>query len=184
MRNLLAGVILQATAKFIRSLPSWLSSRARRRGLPPCRQWAMVHPQQAGRTPEQVLTRTRPNCRPISMLGFCCLTSSRRVARLNARVSLTGKESPMHSRKSRRALDLDLRTNSLESAPTAGDSDYADCDCGHLCSHHRPNQNCSGPRCRAVQSMWPTSPLSTKPPVTLTKPLTVLQATGWTFTTR
>src|SRR5271157_222353 len=30
--------------KVLRSLPSWLSSRARRRGLPPCRLWAMVHP--------------------------------------------------------------------------------------------------------------------------------------------
>ncbi|MGA7501474.1 MAG: hypothetical protein WBX00_32475 [Isosphaeraceae bacterium] len=83
----------------------------------------------------------------------------------------------MHSRKSRRALDLDLRTNSLESrrllaTPTAT-----------VAMYHRtavltktalvlgPDQYIIGP--------GPT--LSAK--VTLTKPLPVHQATGWNFTT-
>jgi hypothetical protein len=83
----------------------------------------------------------------------------------------------MHSRKSRRALDLDLRTNSLESrrllaTPTAT-----------VAMYHRtavltktalvlgPDQYIIGP--------GPT--LSAK--VTLTKPLPVHQATGFNFTT-
>jgi len=87
----------------------------------------------------------------------------------------------MHSRKSRRALDLDLRTNSLESrqllatpTPTATVAIYA-----------RTTDLTKTALVLGAEQyiVWPTSPLSTKPPVTLTKPLTVLQATGWTFTT-
>ena len=91
----------------------------------------------------------------------------------------------MHSRKSRRALalDLDLRTNSLESrqllatptpTPTATVAIYA-----------RTTDLTKTALVLGAEQyiVWPVSPLSTKPPVTLTKPLTVLQATGWTFTT-
>lgn len=87
----------------------------------------------------------------------------------------------MHSRKSRRALDLDLRTNSLESrqllatpTPTATVAIYA-----------RTTDLTKTALVLGAEQyiVWPTSTLSTKPPVTLTKPLTVLQATGWTFTT-
>src|SRR5271166_4531853 len=85
----------------------------------------------------------------------------------------------MHSRKSRRALDLDLRTNSLESrqllatpTPTATVAIYC----------RSTNLTKTALYLGAQQYVvWPTSPLSAK--VTLTKPLRVLQATGWTFTT-
>jgi|GEM_PF-4182911 len=82
----------------------------------------------------------------------------------------------MHSRKSRRALDLDLRTNSLESrqllaTPTATVAIY----------HRTTDLTKTALVLGADQYiMWPTTPLSAK--VTLTKPLRVLQATGWTFT--
>jgi hypothetical protein len=85
----------------------------------------------------------------------------------------------MHSRKSRRALDLDLRTNSLESrqllatpTPTATVAIYA-----------RTTDLTKTALVLGAEQyiVWPTSPLSAK--VTLTKPLRVLQATGWTFTT-
>ena len=85
----------------------------------------------------------------------------------------------MHSRKSRRALDLDLRTNSLESrqllatpTPTATVAIYA-----------RTTDLTKTALVLGAQQyiVWPTSPLSAK--VTLTKPLPVLQATGLTFTT-
>ena len=83
----------------------------------------------------------------------------------------------MHSRKSRRALDLDLRTNSLESrqllaTPTATVAIYC----------RSTNLTKTALYLGAQQYVvWPISPLSAK--VTLTKPLRVLQATGWTFTT-
>ncbi len=82
----------------------------------------------------------------------------------------------MHSRKSRRALDLDLRTNSLESrqllAPTATVAIYC----------RSTNLTKTALYLGAQQYVvWPISPLSAK--VTLTKPLTVHQAAGWTFTT-
>lgn len=85
----------------------------------------------------------------------------------------------MHSRKSRRALALDLRTNSLESrqllatpTPTATVAIYA-----------RTTDLTKTALVLGAEQyiVWPTSPLSAK--VTLTKPLRVLQATGWTFTT-
>jgi hypothetical protein len=83
----------------------------------------------------------------------------------------------MHSRKSRRALDLDLRTNSLESrqllaTPTPTVAIYA-----------RTTDLTKTALVLGAEQyiVWPTSPLSAK--VTLTKPLRVLQATGWTFTT-
>src|SRR5271157_1259603 len=83
----------------------------------------------------------------------------------------------MHSRKSRRALDLDLRTNSLESrqllaTPTATVAIY----CRSI------NLTKTALYLGAQQYVvWPSSPLSAT--VTLTKPLTVLQATEFTFTT-
>ena len=73
----------------------------------------------------------------------------------------------MHSRKSRRALDLDLRTNSLESrqllaTPTATVAIY----------HRSINLTKTALVLGAQQYIvWPTYPLSAK--VTLTKPLTV-----------
>ena len=85
----------------------------------------------------------------------------------------------MHSRKSRRALDLDLRTNSLESrqllatpTPTATVAIYCrSTDLTKTALYLGAQQ----------YVVWPTSPLSAT--VTLTKPLTVHQAAGWTFTT-
>src|SRR5271157_3260461 len=85
----------------------------------------------------------------------------------------------MHYRKSRRALDLDLRTNSLESrqllatpTPTATVAIYC----------RSTNLTKTALYLGAQQYVvWPISPLSAT--VTLTKPLTVLQATEWTFTT-
>jgi len=85
----------------------------------------------------------------------------------------------MHSRKSRRALDLDLRTNSLESrqllatpTPTATVAIYC----------RSTNLTKTALFLGAQQYVvWPISPLSAK--VKLTKPLTVHQAEGWTFTT-
>src|SRR5271157_1286672 len=91
--------------------------------------------------------------------------------------SVPNEESPMHSRKSRRALDLDLRTNGLESrqllaAPTATVAIYC----------RSTNLTKTALYLGAQQYVvWPTSTLSAK--VTLTKPLPVLQATEWTFTT-
>ena len=83
----------------------------------------------------------------------------------------------MHSRKSRRALDLDLGTNSLESrqllaTPTAT-----------VAIFNRTTDLTKTALVLGAEQyiVWPTSPLSAK--VTLTKPLPVLQATGWTFTT-
>ena len=83
----------------------------------------------------------------------------------------------MHSRKSRRALDLDPRTNSLESrqllaTPTATVAIYA-----------RTTDLTKTALVLGAEQyiVWPTPPLSAN--VTLTKPLRVLQATGWTFTT-
>ena len=86
----------------------------------------------------------------------------------------------MHSRKSRRALDLDLRTNSLESrqllatpTPTATVAIYC----------RSTNLTKTGLYLGAQQYVvWPSNPLFAT--VTLTKPLTVHQAAGWTFTTK
>src|SRR5271157_5321972 len=84
----------------------------------------------------------------------------------------------MHSRKSRRALDLDLRTNSLESrqllaTPTATVPIF------HRTIHLTKTALVLGAQQYLV---WPTNPLSAT--VTLTKPLTVHQAAGFTFTTQ
>src|SRR5271157_3314145 len=83
----------------------------------------------------------------------------------------------MHSRKSRRALDLDLRTNSLESrqllaTPTATVPIF------HRTIHLTKTALVLGAQQYLV---WPTNPRSAT--VTLTKPLTVHQAAGFTFTT-
>ena len=84
----------------------------------------------------------------------------------------------MHSRKSRRALDLDLRANSLESrqllaTPTATVAIYC----------RSTNLTKTALYIGAQQYVeWPINPLSAT--VTLTKQLTVHQAAGWTFTTK
>ena len=83
----------------------------------------------------------------------------------------------MHSRKSRRALDLDLRTNSLESrqllaTPTATVPIF------HRTIHLTKTALVLGAQQYVV---WPTNPRSAT--VTLTEPLTVHQAAGFTFTT-
>jgi hypothetical protein len=81
----------------------------------------------------------------------------------------------MHSRKSRRALDLDLRTNSLESRQLLATPTVA-----IYC--RSTNLTKTALYLGAQQYVvWPISQLSAT--VTLTKPLTVLQATEWTFTT-
>ena len=85
----------------------------------------------------------------------------------------------MHSRKSRRALDLDLRTNSLESrellatpTPTATVAIFC----------RSTNLTKTGLYLGAQQYVvWPSNPRFAT--VTLTKPLTVHQAPGFTFTT-
>src|SRR5271157_5034616 len=83
----------------------------------------------------------------------------------------------MHSRKSRRALDLDLRTNGLESrqllaAPTATVAIYC----------RSTNLTKTALYLGAQQYVvWPSNPRFAT--VTLTKPLTVYQAAGFTFTT-
>ena len=85
----------------------------------------------------------------------------------------------MHSRKSRRALDLDLRTNSLESrqllatpTPTATVAIFC----------RSTNLTKTGLYLGAQQYVvWPSNPRFAT--VTLTKPLTVHQAAGFTFTT-
>src|SRR5208283_3471090 len=83
----------------------------------------------------------------------------------------------MHSRKSRRALDLDLRTNSLESrqllaTPTATVAIYC----------RSTNLTKTALYLGAQQYVvWPSNPRFAT--VTLTKPLTVYQAAGFTFTT-
>ena len=84
----------------------------------------------------------------------------------------------MHSRKSRRALDLDLRTNSLESrqllaTPTANVPIF------HRTIHLTKTALVLGAQQYLV---WPTNPRSAS--VTLTKPLTVHQAAGFTFSTQ
>ncbi len=84
----------------------------------------------------------------------------------------------MHSRKSRRALGLDLRTNSLESrqllaTPTATVAMFL-----------RTAVLTKTALVLGAQQyvVWPSNPrLAT---VTLTKPLTVHQAAGFTFTTQ
>ena len=85
----------------------------------------------------------------------------------------------MHSRKSRRALDLDLRTNSLESrqllatpTPTAT-----------VAIFHRTIDLTKTALVLGAQQylVWPSNPRFAT--VTLTKPLTVHQAAGFTFTT-
>ncbi len=84
----------------------------------------------------------------------------------------------MHYRKTRRALDLDLRTNSLESrqllaTPTATVAIYC----------RSTNLTKTALYLGAQQYVvWPINPLSAT--VTLTKQLTVHQAAGWTFTTK
>src|SRR5271165_3807926 len=93
--------------------------------------------------------------------------------------SVPNEESPMHSRKSRRALDLDLRTNSLESrqllatpTPTATVAIFC----------RSTNLTKTGLYLGAQQYVvWPSNPRFAT--VTLTKPLTVHQAAGFTFTT-
>ena len=79
----------------------------------------------------------------------------------------------MHSRKSRRALDLDLRTNSLESRQLLAT----------VAIYCRSTNLTKTALYLGAQQyvVWPISPLSAT--VTLTKPLHVLQATEWTFTT-
>src|SRR5208283_5401942 len=83
----------------------------------------------------------------------------------------------MHYRKSRRALDLDLRTNSLESrqllaTPTATVAIYC-----------RSTDLTKTALVLGAQQyvVWPSNPRFAT--VTLTKPLTVHQAAGFTFTT-
>ena len=85
----------------------------------------------------------------------------------------------MHSRKSRRALDLDLRTNTLESrqllatpTPTATVAMF------HRTAVLTKTALVLGPD-QYIIAQGPT--LSAK--VTLTKPLPVHQATGFNFTT-
>src|SRR5271157_700207 len=85
----------------------------------------------------------------------------------------------MHYRKSRRALDLDLRTNSLESrqllatpTPTATVAIYC----------RSTNLTKTALYLGAQQYVvWPSNPRFAT--VTLTTPLTVHQAAGFTFTT-
>src|SRR5271157_929332 len=79
----------------------------------------------------------------------------------------------MHSRKSRRALDLDLRTNGLESRQLLAT----------VAIYCRSTNLTKTALYLGAQQyvVWPVSPLSAT--VTLTKPLTVHQAAGWTFTT-
>jgi hypothetical protein len=81
----------------------------------------------------------------------------------------------MHSRKSRRAFDLDLGTNRLESRQllaTASVPIFA----------RTTDLTRTGLILGQQQYIiWPVTPLSTK--VTLTRPLRVVQATGWSFTT-
>ena len=81
----------------------------------------------------------------------------------------------MHSRKSRRAFDLDLRTNSLESRQLLATPTVA--------IYCRSTDLTKTALFLGAQQyvLWPISPSSAT--VTLTKSLTVHQAAGWTFTT-
>src|SRR5271157_3106312 len=86
----------------------------------------------------------------------------------------------MHSRKSRRALDLDLRTNSLESRQLlATPTPTATVNIFHRTIHLTKTALVLGAQQYLV---WPTNPRSAT--VTLTKTLTVHQAAGFTFTTQ
>src|SRR5208337_5097775 len=79
----------------------------------------------------------------------------------------------MHSRKSRRALDLDLRTNSLESRQLLAT----------VAIYCRSTNLTKTALYLGAQQyvVWPSNPRFAT--VTLTKPLTVYQAAGFTFTT-